>query len=72
MDKEKMKFTIALVFIITFLLITAGVIAYSVLTKTQIWPEYQPYFTGMIGIVGIIIGHYFSNITQSISSAMKK
>jgi len=57
----KTRFIIALIFVCVFLAVSAFVVVYSLFTRTNFWDSYQPYFTAMIGPVGIILGYYFNN-----------
>ena len=59
----KQQFIIALIFICTFLGTSAFIFIYGMITKTTIWDSFQPYFTALIGPVGVILGYYFKSYT---------
>ena len=60
----KQQFIIALVFICAFLAITGFVVIYGIITKSNTWAGYQPYFTALIGPLGVIFGYYFRAVTN--------
>lgn len=61
--ETKQKFIIALIIICSFLGISAFIFIYGVITQTTIWSTYQPFFTALIGPVGVILGYYFKSYT---------
>ena len=67
---EKTRFVLALLFVCFFLLTSSFVVAYGAVAGVPFWDSYQPYFTAMIGPVGIIMGYYFNNISSSITKTL--
>jgi len=60
----KQQFIISLIFMCAFLGISAFVVIYGMITKTNTWAAFQPYFTALIGPLGIILGYYFKSYNE--------
>lgn len=59
-------------YLVMFSLITGFVIVYGAVTGTKLWADFQPYFTGMFGTVGAILGYYFKDMATSVRSFVSK
>lgn len=60
---SKRQFIIALLFIGTFLAISAFIFIYGIIKNINTWDQFQPFFTALIGPVGVILGYYFKSYT---------
>lgn len=56
---SKRQFIIALIFISTFLAISAFIFVYGIIKNIDTWASFQPFFTALIGPVGALLGYYF-------------
>ena len=64
MEKNaKRQFIIALIFICSFLAISAFIFIYGLIAKVNTWNDFQPFFTALVGPVGVILGYYFKSYT---------
>lgn len=71
MTTEKARLILALLFEVAFLSTTIFVIIYGAVTGKSLWNDFQPYFTGLVGPAGIILGYYFNDISSSFTSTDK-
>jgi hypothetical protein len=55
---NKQQFILALIFIITFSIISGFVFIYGAIKNVGIWEIYKPYFNMFLVPVGTIIGYY--------------